>query len=142
MQLLIKISFAAAAAMLAFWAVAGLVVPGPCRTSDAKLHAARIQIAAFHTGVDALQADIGRLPATHEQLASLLEAPAGATNWQGPYFREIPLDPWGRSYLYRPQPERGTNAYQILSAGPDGRFGTEDDITAPKGWTIGMAVKP
>ena len=125
--------------------LAGWLIVTPRYVSDpheAKENSARIQIAAFHTGVDVFQADMGRLPTTHEQLACLLEAPSGATNWQGPYFREIPLDPWGRSYLFRPQPERGPNAYQILSAGPDGRFGTEDDITAPRGWTYGMAVKP
>lgn len=109
-----------------------LVAPGPHRSSEERRVAAMWQIEAFHTGVAQFFTDLGRVPTFAEQLDCLVTAPAGAVNWRGPYFQEIPLDPWARRYLYRPLPERGTNVYQITSSGPDGLFGTTDDITSPK----------
>lgn len=119
-----------------------LIAPGSRRSPEARRTAAMYQIAAFHTGIERFLADLGRVPTFTEQLDCLVAEPAGAVNWKGPYFQELPLDPWARRYLYRPLPERGTNVYQITSAGPDGVFGTADDITVPTGWTLGMAVKP
>lgn len=44
------------------------------------------------------------------------------------YISEIPEDPWGNPYVYR-RPGLGGRDYDIVSHGPDGVLGTEDDIT-------------
>lgn len=38
---------------------------------------------------------------------------------------EIKKDPWGNDYIYR---KRGNREFEIISAGPDGQEGTDDDI--------------
>ena len=40
---------------------------------------------------------------------------------------EIPLDPWGKPYCYRFPGSIKENEPELISAGPDGKFGTEDD---------------
>lgn len=42
---------------------------------------------------------------------------------------EIPTDPWGNEYSYR----KDGRDFEIISAGPDGQEGTEDDISSKKG---------
>jgi general secretion pathway protein G len=39
---------------------------------------------------------------------------------------EIPTDPWGNEYVYR----KNGREFEIISAGPDGQEGTEDDISS------------
>ena len=54
----------------------------------------------------------------------------GTERWRGPYLikSRIPLDPWGRPFLYsRPGP-KGKD-FEIRSCGPDGRPDTADDIS-------------
>ena len=43
------------------------------------------------------------------------------------YIKRLPADPWGNDYVLVNPGEHG--AYDLLSAGPDGEMGTEDDIT-------------
>jgi hypothetical protein len=50
------------------------------------------------------------------------------TNWRGPYLDQLMIDPWGHSYVYTYPGRHNTNAYDLVSAGPDGRLGTADDI--------------
>ncbi|MBD5779710.1 type II secretion system protein GspG [Pelagicoccus sp. NFK12] len=44
------------------------------------------------------------------------------------------IDPWGKAYQYDPEPKNESDdllfGYELSSAGPDGSFGTEDDIVA------------
>jgi len=62
----------------------------------------------------------------------LVQQPTTATHWQGPYFEStnLPVDPWGNLYIYEYPGKHGT--YDLISAGPDGKPGTEDDIV---NWT-------
>ena len=65
-----------------------------------------------------------------KSLQDLVQKPDDATNWHGPYFDppKLPVDPWGNNYFYNYPGTHNTNAYDLFSAGPDGRIGTEDDI--------------
>ncbi|MDN3675942.1 type II secretion system major pseudopilin GspG [Flavobacterium paronense] len=70
-------------------------------------------------------------PTTNQGLESLVEAPtlpplAANYNKEG-YIKRLPADPWGNDYVLVNPGEHG--AYDLLSAGPDGEMGTEDDIT-------------
>lgn len=57
--------------------------------------------------------------------AELVRRPAWVTRdrWR-PYLAERPRDGWGRELVYRREGLR----FVILSAGPDGREGTRDDL--------------
>jgi general secretion pathway protein G len=89
--------------------------------------AAAAQIEHFGSALDAYFLDNGAYPTTQQGLEALRTAPGGSARWKGPYLKkEIPLDPWGRAYIYRAPGRSG--AYEILSLGADGREGgTEED---------------
>ena len=87
----------------------------------ARTDTARLQIDQLSTALDLFRIDVGRLPTTDEGLTALLEGPANAKCWRGPYLRkrEAILDPWGRLFIYR-QPGEGKE-YDIISYGADVR---------------------
>ena len=114
--------------------LAAIVVPKfTGRTEQARITAAQTQISSFETVLDAFEVDNGYYPKGDDGLRDLVEAPRDATKWHGPYVNEIPLDPWERPYVYQCPGKFNANTYDLLSLGPDGRSGTEDDITNYEG---------
>ncbi|MCS7316020.1 MAG: type II secretion system major pseudopilin GspG [Bryobacterales bacterium] len=105
---------------------AGLVVPRMLRRTDAaRITAARAQINAFMTALGAYKLDTGTFPTTEQGLQALRVRPQGVNQWQGPYLpQDIPLDPWGRPYVYRYPGEQGDEP-EIVSYGADGQPGGE-----------------
>lgn len=103
------------------------------RTQEARITAARQTIVgAFGIAMDLYEQDVGRYPSTEEGLQVLIQNPQ-RRNWRGPYLKSasIPMDPWGNPYRYT-YPSELTNSeylYDIVSAGPDGTFGSNDDVT-------------
>ncbi|MBL9199380.1 MAG: type II secretion system major pseudopilin GspG [Opitutaceae bacterium] len=114
--------------------LAALVLPKfTGRTEQARITAAQTQMASFGTALDAFEVDTGSYPRGNDGLNMLLVAPADVTGWRGPYLKDaIPLDPWGRPYLYEFPGKVNPTGYDIRSAGPDGNPGTEDDIVNAK----------
>jgi general secretion pathway protein G len=103
------------------------------RLSTAKLSSAKAQIELFGTALDAFRLDTGRYPTTDEGLKALREKPSGVENWYGPYLpKEIPLDPWKRSYIYKSPGEHGE--YDLLSYGLDGVEGGEGENQDVVSW--------
>jgi general secretion pathway protein G len=90
---------------------------------EAKVKAAKIQIASFSSALDLYYLDAGRYPSSSEGLGALAQRPGGAATWNGPYLKGsvVPNDPWGHPYLYRSPGEHG--AYDIVSYGSDGQEG-------------------
>src|SRR6266567_1020259 len=75
--------------------LAAIVIPKfSGRTEQAKEQAAVTQISTFRTALDAFEVDNGYYPKGRNGLADLVVAPRDASNWKGPYIKEIPLDPW------------------------------------------------
>jgi general secretion pathway protein G len=105
---------------------AALVAPRMLRKTDtARVTAARAQINAFMTALGAYKLDTGIFPTTEQGLQALRVAPPGVNQWQGPYLpQEIPVDPWGRPYLYKYPSEHGDEA-DIICYGADGQPGGE-----------------
>jgi general secretion pathway protein G len=68
----------------------------------AKADAAKIEISQIAQTLDLYKLEIGRYPTTQEGLQALITAPAGVTNWNGPYWKQstVPKDPWGNEYKY------------------------------------------
>lgn len=103
------------------------------RSQEARIVAARQTIVGtFGVAMDLFEQDTGRYPRTDEGLQALIQNPQVA-NWHGPYLKSIsiPLDPWGNEYKYNYPSELTSSEflYDIVSAGPDGTFGNEDDVT-------------
>lgn len=102
--------------------VMGLVGPRVLSyLSDSKLKTARIQIRSLSSALDLYHLDNGRYPTAAEGLGALVQKPATATSWNGPYLSGtlVPSDPWGRPYVYKFPGQHGT--YDIVSLGPEGR---------------------
>jgi len=103
------------------------------RGEKAKADAARIEIGQIGQALDLYKLETGRYPSSSEGLQALIAQPAGATNWNGPYWKKstIPKDPWGNDYRYTSPGQKG--AYDIVSLGADGKEGgegTNKDITS------------
>ena len=110
--------------------LAAIVVPKFAgRTDDARNAAAKTQIAGFSTSLDAYEVDTGSYPKGSEGLFDLVQAPSDVQGWKGPYMKEVPVDPWGKPYVYVSPGRNNPSSYDIYSLGTDGREGTEDDIT-------------
>jgi general secretion pathway protein G len=97
----------------------------------AKTDTARIEIQSLGNALDLFRLDMSRYPSQPEGLEALIEAPPGATQWNGPYLkqRKMPLDPWGRPYVYRNPGEHGD--YDLYTLGADnapGGTGENQDI--------------
>ena len=114
--------------------LAAIVVPKfSGRTEQARNTAAQSQISTFGTALDAFEVDTGRYPKGKNGLAELVQQPRDAQSWKGPYLKsEIPLDPWGRAYIYECPGKHNPTSSDLSSMGPDGRAGGDDDIT---NWT-------
>jgi general secretion pathway protein G len=77
---------------------------------------------------------MGSYPTTEEGLEALLRRPSEeATNWQGPYVRQLPKDPWGSEYQYRYPGEINTDSYDLWSLGPDRRDSDQNIGNWPEG---------
>ena len=110
--------------------LAAIVVPKFAgRTEQARVAAAQTQIANFATALDAFEVDNGYYPKGRNGLLDLVEQPRDTESWKGPYIKEVPLDPWQHPYVYEFPGKRNAKSFDLMSAGPDGREGTDDDIT-------------
>jgi general secretion pathway protein G len=125
--------------LLVISVLAALVGPMVFRNvGDAKQQAARAQIELLGLALDAYRLDNGEYPTTEQGLAALWQAPSTGPSpprWRGPYTRkEIPLDPWGRAYVYRFPPVEAPVGYDLLTYGRDGQSGGEDENADATSW--------
>jgi general secretion pathway protein G len=112
--------------------LAGLVAPQILgRVSEAKSKTARTQIALLSVALDNYRLDNGAYPTTEQGLAALMTVPdrePRPTSWKGPYLRKaVPLDPWGRPYLYRSPGEESKSSFDLSTLGRDGQPGGENE---------------
>ena len=105
--------------------LAGIVAPKYfTQLGKSEVKVARAQIEGLVKALDLYRLDVGRYPNTEQGLNSLVTRPEGEAKWGGPYLQKgVPLDPWGRSYVYRSPGESGE--YDLLSYGGDGQPGGE-----------------
>ncbi len=95
------------------------------QTDTARVTLVRTQIDSFMTAIGAYKLETGLFPTTEQGLAALRVRPQGVNGWNGPYLpKEIPLDPWGRPYVYKYPGEHGDEP-DIISYGADGQPGGE-----------------
>ena len=109
--------------------LAALVIPKIAGTSDkARITAAQADIhGGIKSTLDRYDVETGHFP---KSLQDLIQQPSNEKKWSGPYFDppKLPVDPWGNPYIYYYPGKHNQTGYDLLSAGPDGREGTDDDI--------------
>ena len=109
--------------------LAALVIPKIAGSSErARLTAASADInGGIKSALGQYEVDNGFYP---KSLNDLLVQPGNAKNWHGPYFDppKVPVDPWGNPYVYYYPGKHNASSYDLLSMGPDGKEGTDDDI--------------
>lgn len=101
------------------------------RLGESKQKAARVQISMLGDALDAFRLGVGRYPTTDEGLEALYKDP-GIAGWDGPYLnKDVPVDPWGRPYIYRCPGEHGDYDLESLGAdGQEGGTGENADVTS------------
>ena len=94
------------------------------RSEQARVSVARTDITANRAvALDLYELDNGRYPTTEQGLEALRTKPTSSPeprNWNGPYLRRAPVDPWGNAYQYRYPSTRKDVDYELYSLGPDG----------------------
>lgn len=111
--------------------LAALVIPKIAGNSErARVTAATADInGGIKSALGQYEIDNGFYP---KSLQDLLVQPSNAKNWHGPYLDKLPVDPWSNPYIYYFPGKHNQNGYDLLSVGPDGKEGTDDDIV---NWT-------
>jgi general secretion pathway protein G len=103
-----------------------LVVPKLLgRTGEARVTAARTDIATLMQALKLYKLDNQRYPTTEQGLQSLVQKPTSgpaANGWkEGGYVEKLPKDPWGNNYQYLQPGLHGE--IDVFSLGADGQPG-------------------
>jgi len=103
--------------------LAGYVAPRYfSQVGRSEVQVAKAQIESIEKALDQYRLDMRRYPNAEEGLQALIAKPADAQAWSGPYLKKaVPLDPWGRAYVYRTPGQKGE--FELISYGRDGRPG-------------------
>jgi general secretion pathway protein G len=101
---------------------------------SSKTKAAGLQITSFGNALDLYRLDNQGLPTTAEGLQALVEKPASATTWNGPYITQgrLPKDPWGNDYHYESPGQHGE--YDLFSLGADNKPGGDGEDQDVANW--------
>ena len=114
--------------------IVGLVGPRVLNyLSESKVKTAKIQIESLSSALDLYFLDNGRYPSSNEGLTALVQRPASASGWNGPYLKtaSVPADPWGHPYLYKsPGDHTPFEIDSYGSAGPEGGERAKTFITS------------
>jgi len=114
--------------------LAALIVPKiMSRPDEARIVAARQDVAAIVQALKLYRLDNLRYPTTEQGLAALVAAPTippAAPNWKaGGYLERLPKDPWGNPYQFLNPGRRGEiDVFSFGAAGAAGGEGADADI--------------
>ena len=115
-------------------ALAAMILPRLAgRSEQARVAITKADISSnIALALDLYELDNGTYPTTEQGLKALTSKPSSSpspVNWNGPYLKKEPNDPWGNPYQYGfpgSHGDRGT--YDLYSLGLDGTQ-SDDDIT-------------
>ena len=110
--------------------LAAIVIPKMSgRSQQARITAAKSDISNLEMVLDAFEVDTGFYPQGTSGLNSLVTEPSNTPNWKGPYLKKgVPVDPWGNAYIYTFPGKNNPKGFDLMSPGPDGSTGNDDDI--------------
>ena len=108
------------------------------RADEARVQKAYADFKAIETALKIYRLDNYVYPTTEQGLEALVEAssldPEPRNFKAGGYLQQLPLDPWGRPYLYLSPGERGE--IDIYTLGADGVAGGEDQNADVGNWPV------
>lgn len=117
--------------------LAALVVPRVMsRPDQARVVAAKADIARIDQQLKLYRLDNGRYPSTDQGLQALVTPPTSgppAQNWKQ-YLDKVPVDPWGKPYQYLNPGVHGE--IDIFSLGADGQAGGAEFDADIGNWAI------
>jgi general secretion pathway protein G len=94
---------------------------------------AKAQIESLEKALDIYRLDTGHYPPTEAGLKALNTRPDNEPKWNGPYLKkDLPMDPWGRPYVYKLPGEHGD--FDLFSLGKDGQPGGQADNADVTNW--------
>ncbi len=96
--------------------------------TNAKINATRIKIQSTEQAVEQYYVQVGEYPSQSEGLKALVNPPDGSKG----SLDAVPKDEFGKELIYYNPPRKGGGRFEIISAGEDGKEGTEDDIRSKK----------
>lgn len=119
--------------------LAALVVPKiMSRPDQARIIAARQDVATLMQALKLYRLDNQRYPSTEQGLQALVTRPATvppSANWKaGGYLDRLPADPWGNPYQYLNPGLRGE--IDVFSLGADGAPGGEANDADIGSWAL------
>ncbi|RKQ64086.1 type II secretion system protein G (GspG) [Thermovibrio guaymasensis] len=108
--------------------LAAVVAPKFLRSGEeAKATTTKVQMKNIEQALKLYKLHNSIYPTTEQGLKALVEKPEVEPvpkNWKGPYLDEVPKDAWGNDFIYVSDGKHFT----LVSPGPDGEEGTEDDL--------------
>ena len=116
-------------------ALAAMILPRLTgRSEQARVTIAKADVTSnISLALDLYELDNGTYPTTEQGLKALKSKPTSSPapiNWNGPYIKKEPNDPWGNLYQYEfPGSHGDAKTYDLFSLGLDG-VQSEDDITS------------
>jgi len=119
--------------------LAALVAPNVFQNvSEARRSAARSQIEMLGIALESYRMDNLSFPTLEQGIAALRTLPTTGEpprNWRGPYLRRtVPLDPWGKPYVYVVPGRANPGSYDLYTLGRDGRVGGEGEDADVTSW--------
>jgi general secretion pathway protein G len=101
----------------------------------AKASLTKARISGLGGTLDLYKGDIGKYPTTQEGLKALIQAPNGATRWNGPYEKneDAIKDAWNNDLIYK-SPGEQSRGFEITSLGADGVEGGDGPNKDIKSW--------
>ena len=120
-------------------AIGGIVTVNLMGMSDkADTNLTKVKIQNVGRALDNFKLDMKRYPTQEEGITVLWDKEVleddDTAKWQGPYLDEpAPKDTWGFEWVYRSPSDVEGVAYDLISVGPDGEEGTDDDLSNLEG---------
>lgn len=116
--------------------LAAIVVPKLTgRTEDAQIRATEATMTNIMTALRMYEMDNGKYPTQEQGVMSLIEKPTSAPEpkkWRKCLeTSEEPKDAWGNVFVYKNPGDKNTDGYDLVSGGPDGTVGNDDDLVKP-----------
>lgn len=105
-------------------------------TRDAKISAAKSQVAELESALERYYVHMDSYPTTEEGLKVLTDPPANddGKKWRGPYIKQLRNDPWGNPFQYLNPGTHHPTSFDLWSRGSDGADGGEGEAADIGNW--------
>lgn len=98
----------------------------------AKLRQVDADFKSLQSSLEMYKLNAGNYPTTQQGLEALVNKPGSAPvpkRWVQ-IMKEVKPDPWKNPYSYRFPGKKKANEFEMISNGPDGQPGTDDDLSS------------